>query len=365
MRQRSGDVKPDMPTFSVVDIVNGEFPTPMGWRSGHLQTIRSRIVRRNYNLSLLSRQRSELVAVDDSSGDQLVLQLHENVRPEVRGVVLLVHGLGGSAESDYVRASALALLQAGFHVARIDLRGAGLSWNTCTQLYHAGKTSDLRTVIARLAQLPEVGVGDRPFIFVMGFSLGGNTTIKLVGEPLRDLPVKAAVAVSSPLDLVVGSEHLRQMAFGAYDKYLLSGLRRQILQPGPDGQPRVTPVERDALKASKSIEDFDDAITSRRNGWRDAQEYYEVNSSGQFLPRAGVPLLVIHSVDDPMIPAAPYQSIDWDALAQTSPVRRAVTPHGGHVGFHEKSLRLPWYARVAARFFVRQATVVSSKAGQR
>ncbi len=350
-----------MPTFSVANIVNSEFPAPLGWQSGHLQTIRSRIVRRKYDLSQLSRQRSESVALDDGSGDSLVVQIQRNIQPRNEGIVLLVHGLGGSAESDYIRATARALLQAGFHVARIDLRGAGLSWNTCKQLYHAGRTADLRTVIHHLAAQPEAKQDNEPLVFVMGFSLGGNATIKLVGEPLQGAPVAAAVAVSAPLDLVVGSEHLRQVAFGTYDKYLLAGLRRQVLQPGPDGQPRVTESERDAVRRSKSIEDFDDAITSRRNGWRDAREYYEVNSSGQFLPKVAVPLLVIHSVDDPMIPAAPYEAVDWAAIARTTPVRHAVTPLGGHVGFHEKGHKLPWYARVATRFFSGQANRIEAR----
>ena len=91
-------------------------------------------------------------------------------------------------------------------------------------------------------------------------------------------------------------------------------------------------------------------ITARRNGWADAAEYYAVNSSGQFLPRITIPTLVIHSLDDPMIPAGPYRAIDWDVLADHGPVRRAITARGGHVGFHEHGNPLPWYVDRAVRF---------------
>ncbi len=344
-----------MQIFGVADIINSEFVPPWGWQSGHLQTVRSRVVRRNYDLAALGVQRSGLVPIQDGSGDRLAVHLHQVARHDPRGLVVLVHGLGGSAESDYVRATAMSMLQAGFNVARVDLRGAGWSWYTSAGLYHAGRTSDLRAVIRQLALMPEAQVAAEPRIFLMGFSLGGNVTIKLLGEPLDDLPVAAAVAVSAPLDLNVGAVHLSSMAFGLYEKYLLTGLRQQVLQSGPEGEPRVTQQERQLVQKARTIAEFDDAITAPRNGWRDANEYYRVNSSGQFLPAAAAPLLVIHSVDDPMVPSGPYREIDWNTLERNTPVQRVITPVGGHVGFHARGQRLPWYTQVAVDFLTANA----------
>jgi len=344
-----------MQIFGVADIIHSEFVPPWGWQSGHLQTVRSRVVRRNYDLAALGVQRSGLVPIQDGSGDRLAVHLHQVARHDPRGLVVLVHGLGGSAESDYVRATAMSMLQAGFNVARVDLRGAGWSWYTSAGLYHAGRTSDLRAVIRQLALMPEAQVAAEPRIFLMGFSLGGNVTIKLLGEPLDDLPVAAAVAVSAPLDLNVGAVHLSSMAFGLYEKYLLTGLRQQVLQSGPEGEPRVTQQERQLVQKARTIAEFDDAITAPRNGWRDANEYYRVNSSGQFLPAAAAPLLVIHSVDDPMVPSGPYREIDWSTLERNAPVQRVITPVGGHVGFHARGQRLPWYTQVAVDFLTANA----------
>ena len=342
-------------TYGVAEIINSGFVPPWGWQSGHLQTVRSRVVRRDYDLAAVGVQRSGLVPMQDGSGDRVAVHLHQVDRHESRGLVLLVHGLGGSAESDYVRATAMSMLQAGFNVARVDLRGAGWSWYTSTGLYHAGKTGDLRDVIRQLALMPEAQVAAEPRIFLMGFSLGGNATIKLLGEPMDDLPVAAAVAVSAPLDLNAGAVHLSRMAFGLYEKYLLTGLRRQVLRPGPDGNPRVTEQERQLVREARTIADFDDAITAPRHGWRDADEYYRVNSSGQFLAAAAAPLLVIHSVDDPMVPSGPYRDVDWESLGQQGTVRRAVTGEGGHVGFHARGQRLPWYTQVAVEFLTAHA----------
>jgi predicted alpha/beta-fold hydrolase len=336
------------------DLITDDFRTPLGWRSGHLQTVRSRVVRRRYDLARYGSQRAVLVDLDDGTGDRLMVQVHRARRTPAglgrRGLVALIHGLGGTAESDYVRATTQGLLAAGFNAARIDLRGAGLSGGTSALMYHAGRTTDLRAVLGHLAELPEAAGASAPAIAVMGFSLGGNAAIKLLGEPLDGLPVFGGVSVSAPLDLAVGAEHLHHMMFGMYERYLLSGLKRDSLRPGPTGELLVTTQERRLIENAKDIVDFDDAITARRNGWRDAAEYYAVNSSGQFLAQVTVPTLVIHSVDDPMIPVGPYRAIDWPALEAAGPVRRAITPRGGHVGFHERGNLLPWYVGRAVGF---------------
>jgi len=341
-------------------VVNADFRTPVGWGSGHLQTVRSKVVRRRYELHRYGSQRATLVDLDDGTGDQLIVQLHRARQvpdgDRRRGLVVLIHGLGGSAESDYVRASALGLLAAGFNVARVDLRSAGQSGGTSAHMYHAGKTEDVRAVLRHLADVPEARDNEplAPTLAVMGFSLGGAAALKLLGEPLDGLPVFAGVAVSAPLDLTVGAGFLSNATFGLYEKYILSALRRDSLRSAPGGRPRVTEQERRGIERARSLPEFDDVLTAPRNGWRDSAEYYEVNSCNQFLGTITVPTLVIHSVDDPMIPASPYEAIDWHALAVSGPVRRAITARGGHVGFHELGNPLPWYVGQATQFLTAQ-----------
>ncbi|MEI8083331.1 MAG: alpha/beta fold hydrolase [Actinomycetes bacterium] len=337
-------------------LITGDFQTPVGWDSGHLQTIRSRVVRRRRDLDRYGSHRSVLVEVDDGTGDRLVVQVHRARRTAgsapVGGLVVLIHGLGGSVESDYMRAMTQGLLAAGFNVARVDLRGVGLSGQTSTSWYHAGRTEDLRAVLRGLAAQPEAGGNPtgQPRLAVVGFSLGGSMAIKLMGEPHEHLPIYAAVSVSAPLDLAVGSVYLHRMAFGMYERFIVSGLKKQSLAPGPGGQARVTEQERSAIVRARSLADFDDALTAPRNGWRDSAEYYAKNSSGPFLARIDLPTLVIHSVDDPMIPASPYRAIDWESLEGKGFVQRAITARGGHVGFHERGNPLPWYVGQAVTF---------------
>jgi len=325
------------------DLVNRSFPTPRGWGTGHLQSVRSRVLPRPWALDDVGSAEDLLITMHDGSGDRLSAVLHRPAEPVAgRPTVVLVHGLGGSADSDYIRASARGLLRTGFPVLRVDLRGAGRSGEHSVGLYHAGRTSDLRDVLRQIEDRVEAGIA------VMGFSLGGNATLKLVGEPLEGLPVVAAVTVSAPLDLAVGSEHLHHMLFGMYERFVMNGLREDTSRPGPASG--LTPEEAAAVKQARTVVEFDEAITAPRNGWRDAAEYYAVNSSAQYLPRIAVPTLVIHSVDDPMVPDGPYRAIDWDAIEADGRVRRAITPRGGHVGFHVRGRTYPWFVPEAIRF---------------
>lgn len=351
-------------------VVNAEFATPTALRIGHLQSVRNRVLPRRYDLDALATARTIFVATEDGSGDRLAVTIHRRRSVDrahdphlaaerlqssrCRGLVLLVHGLGGSAESVYIRATAVGLLDAGFNVARVDLRCAGLSRATTANTYHAGKSEDLRAVLHALARRPEAGTGGdgAPRLAVVGFSLGGAMTLKLLGEPLDGLPVVAGVTVSAPLDLVVGAEHISGALFGAYERAIVRTLRADAMTPAPDGSPRLTPAEREGVLAARTLPEFDDALTAPRHGWRDAYEYYEVNSAGPYLSRISVPTLVIHALDDPMIPAGPYLAIDWDGLERTGPVRRAITAHGGHVGFHQRRNPMPWYVGRAVDFLV-------------
>ena len=333
-------------------LVNASFEPPRGFRAAHMQTVRSRLFPPAAPTDALATTRLIRVPMDDGTGDELGVALHTPKPAPATApapqLVVLVHGLGGSAESAYMLTTAAHLLRAGIAVARLDLRGAGHVGATSQQMYHAGRTSDVRAVLARLADQPVADRrGDGPSLGLMGFSLGGNVTLKLLGEPLEGLPVVAGMAVSAPLDLAVGGEYLHHVAFGMYEAAMLRGLKSDVARfAGP-----LSADERAAVAAARTLEEFDDAFTARQNGWRDAAEYYAVSSSAQYLPRITVPTLVLHALDDPIVPPGPYRSIDWTGLARTGPVRRSITEHGGHVGFHQAGRRPPWYVEKAVEFF--------------
>ncbi len=324
-------------------LVNASFTPALPWVNGTLQTIADRVRPPEHDLAGVSTEQRLVVALNDGTGDALAMRIH---RPRSGSdpslpLVLLVHGMGGRIDSTYVRATALGLLRAGHVVARVDLRGVGDSAEHSRLIYHGGRTEDLREVLRALSHEPGVSG-----LAVVGYSLGGNATLKLLGEPLAGLDIRAGASVCAPLDLSTGVQHLQRRMFGLYQKFLVSRLRADTLE----SRLELTEAERAAVRSASTLVEFDDLITAKHNGWRDAAEYYAVNSSAQFLPHISVPTLVVHAMDDPMIPASSYAAVDWEALVASTPVRRAITAHGGHVGFHEHGAELPWYVDRIRRF---------------
>lgn len=67
------------------ELITNSFRTPLGWRSGHLQTIRNRVIRRTFDLDRGGTTRSVLVDLNDGTGDQLAVQLHRSRRDPIAG----------------------------------------------------------------------------------------------------------------------------------------------------------------------------------------------------------------------------------------------------------------------------------------
>jgi predicted alpha/beta-fold hydrolase len=131
-----------------------------------------------------------------------------------------------------------------------------------------------------------------------------------------------------------------------YHWNLLRWMKTEALAPAAE----LAPSERAAIEQARTIVEFDDRFVARRNGFTGAADYYARNSAAQFLPAIAVPTLVVHALDDPWIPPSAYRRVRW---SDNRHLHRALSPGGGHVGFHARGARLPWHDRVMAEFFAR------------
>jgi len=306
------------------------------WIGPHLQTVRNTLVKPRVPLPPAEIRRFPM---DDRTGDVLTGLLSRPDQERGRPLAVLVHGLTGCADSFYVQGTAAMLSARGFPVLRLNLRGAGPTAADCRQRYHAGRTGDLRRVLALLA--PEWA--DRGAVMV-GYSLGGNATLKLLAEGDLPLPVRAAASVSAPIDLSACSRHFLRPANAPYHRWLLNRMKTETLAMGA----RLDPILRQAALAARTVWEFDDRVIAPWNGWSGAEEYYARNNALQFLPRIGVPTLVVHALDDPWIPARAYTDFAW----HRTPLLRPLLPaKGGHVGFHGRTG--PWHDQCLTLFFER------------
>ncbi|MBV9948310.1 MAG: alpha/beta fold hydrolase [Myxococcales bacterium] len=253
-------------------------------------------------------------------------------------LAVVVHGVGGSSESRYVLRAAVALHRVGWHVLRLNLRGAGDSVPEASELYHAGLTEDLGVTVRAAAAREDVdGVS------LLGFSLGGHVVIRLAGElgGLATAPgsaLRAAVAVSAPLDLVETSRAIERRRSLPYHLYVLRRLVRQAAAFARQHPDRAH-YRLSALRRLRSIRAFDELVVAPMHGFAGADDYYERVSAGRLIDRVRLPTLLVHASDDPVVPVHTLH----ESLRLASPfVETAWTARGGHVGWFEGISEASW-----------------------
>ena len=295
------------------------FEPPPWARGGHRQTLLGFWHRRHLRWTLPTE---DLLA---DAGDGVQLLLRATWQPggrAARPAVLLVHGLGGWDMAAYGLATGLLAHAMGWHVVRMNMRGAGDSARVYAGLYNAGLDLDLVAALSAVAAHAQR-------VHVVGFSLGANLALLALGRSGHLVPpaVERAVAVSPPLDLAACVANLQQARNRIYQEYFMRNLRiayryRQGLRPDL--------YETGLERGPRTIREWDQAITAPRGGYASADEYYERSSSGRWLTSIGVPTLLLAAEDDPLIPGP---SVSKWPLPASGLVAREMLPTGGHVGF--------------------------------
>jgi uncharacterized protein len=290
-----------------------------GTRGGHRQTLLGFWHRRHLRWELPTDD----VVVDAGDGVQLLLRATwQPGDPAARPALVTVHGLGGWDQAGYGLATGLYAYGRGWHVIRMNMRGAGDSARIFAGLYNAGLDRDLLAAVSLVATRV-------PVVAVMGFSLGANLALLALGRSGDGVPgaLRAAVAVSPPLDLAACAARLESLGNRIYQRYFMRNLRiayryRQSLrpdlyEPGRELRPRT-------------IREWDEAITAPYGGYPSAAEYYARSSSGPYLTAIRHPTLILAAEDDPLIPG---ESVARWPLPASGVVVREMVPTGGHVGF--------------------------------
>ncbi|HZM10637.1 MAG TPA: alpha/beta fold hydrolase, partial [Candidatus Limnocylindrales bacterium] len=212
----------------------------------------------------------------------------------------------------------------GMNVVRMNMRNCGGTEQLGPTLYNSGMSDDVGLVAETLIReevLQKVAFA--------GFSMGGNLVLKLLGEWGAQAPpqVKAGIGVSPAMDLAASADALHDRANRLYEWRFLRGLKKRI-----ERKAALYPGRYDTryLQGLGSIRDFDDQITARYCGFRDAQDYYTRAAAAQVLDRIAVPTLVLHAEDDPFIRVLPDT---LEKLQKNSHITYLETEHGGHCAF--------------------------------
>ena len=279
----------------------------------------------------------------DRSGDILVAMLDRPAMPkEGRPLVVLVHGLTGCENSSHVLNAARHLLDRGYRVLRMNLRGCGASRPHCREHYHIGRTADFRRVLSQLPnELTDNGV------VAVGYSLGGAMLLKYLGEEGSFSPLRAAATICAPLDLAAD---LRAHAAAA--QLALPQLHSGRSQEGDAGRRAASCRMRSARSCGWRGPSANTTIASSRRATASAAPTTTMNCARR-LPtcrRSACPRWCWRRATIRGSRPDYYRDFKW---SDNPSLLSVMAEGGGHLGFHSAGSDRPWCDTVLEKFLER------------
>ena len=314
-------------------VVESTYQPPFWAKNGYVSTVYSGLFRKVHGLEQ-SRTRIYL-----SDGDFLDLDWSHANQPTGK-LIILLHGLEGTAQRPYITSAAKLFNQNGFDAVAVNFRSCSGEPNLLYRSYHSGATEDLKEVLDHLVALEQY-----EHMYINGFSLGGNMALKYLGEGnVIPKELKGVVAISVPCDLNGSCYELHKLKNKPYAMRFLDHLKGKLLQKQQQFPQRITKEDIDSIKL---LIDFDNVYTSKAHGFRDALDYYEKCSSLQFLSAIEIPTLIINALNDSFLSHGCYPVKEAKA---NSYLFLEMPKYGGHVGF--KSKQAFYYNELRALDFI-------------
>lgn len=263
-----------------------------------------------------------------------------------RQLAILSHGLEGSSRAVYIVGMAHALSAAGWNVVGWNYRGCSGEPNRLPRSYHSGESADLGLVVDHASQNYDA-------VALVGFSLGGNITLKYLGEARPHAKVKAGIAISTPASLAESARALDQrpdnrIYLNRFLKTLVLKMERKLRQfPGL--------FDLSLLKGVHGFQEFDDRFTAPMHGFLNADDYWTRSSSRQFVSKISLPTLLINARNDPFLTE---ESFPEEEAAASDYFHLEAPESGGHVGFLDfRSGLRTWAERRTVEFLLNQPSL--------
>jgi uncharacterized protein len=290
-----------------------------GFRGGHVQTLASFFLPRRISLPAAEQR---LIEVEP--GVQVLCHCHWQKDRRNALTVIIVHGLEGSSESQYMLGIAAKGMAMGMNVVRMNQRNCGGTDALSPTLYHSGRSQDIAAVARNLIHQDQISR-----FALAGFSMGGNLVLKLAGEWGRESPAqfRAVVAVCPSMNLAASADALHLPANRLYEYYFMWQLRRRLRVKA-----RLFPeaFETSRMRGVTSLRDFDDKVTAHYCGFEGAADYYERSAAANVVDRIAVPTLILHAANDPFIRILPETR---GKILSNPNITFVETEDGGHCSF--------------------------------
>ncbi|MFZ0320254.1 MAG: alpha/beta fold hydrolase [Candidatus Sulfotelmatobacter sp.] len=293
---------------------------PRRWlKGGHKQTLAAFFLNRRIQLPAAEKRMIEV-----EPGVSVLCHCHWQAERSSALTLIVVHGLEGSSESQYMLGIARNGLAAGMSVVRMNQRNCGGMDHCAATLYNSGRSEDVAAVARNLVERDGVRG-----VVLIGFSMGGNLVLKLAGEWGSDGPAefRGVAAVCPAVNLAAGADALHEPANRIYEYYFLLQLFQRFRR-----KVRLFPETYDAacLRGIRTLRQFDERVTAHYCGFAGADDYYDRAAAAHVVDRIARPALVIHAANDPFVRILPETR---QKLLSNRNITYLETEDGGHCAF--------------------------------
>ena len=273
-------------------------------------------------------------------------------------LLILTHGLEGKSDQAYILGMAKYFSQRGWNICAWNYRGCSGEINRLPRFYHSGDIDDLEFVIKHALKDKTI-----QHVGLIGFSLGGNITLKYLGDRANNLPseIIGSCTYSVPCHLSSGARTIGEKVNRIYEQNFLFTMKKKIIQKRRIGQLKELDLKRVLL--AKNIIEFDNLVTAPLHGFLSASHYYKESSSIFSLPKIKLPSMIVNALNDPILSPQCFPHEE----CENNPNLFLKTPQlGGHVGFISTNLKNEYISEQKSYDFLEQilkSQVAINKAG--
>jgi predicted alpha/beta-fold hydrolase len=319
-------------------IGSNSYNPPWYLRNGHVQTILASSPFRAWGQNPMRAAAREII-IKTPEGIRLQGYHSRQKSKMAAGLVILLHGWEGSADSTYIACTGRTLYRRGYDIFRLNFRDHGDSHHLNPGIFYAVLIEEVFQAVRQISE----SAGTTP-VFMAGFSLGGNFALR-IARRMGDDPVgnlRHVVAVSPVLDPAKATDRIDRQSF--IRKYFL----KKWLQSLKIKQ-RLFPDLYDfsALFDLNTIQAVTDLMLEKYSDYPSAAEYFKaysiLNDDIDDLP---VATTIITAADDPIIPVE-----DFQRLKLNHRTRLEIHACGGHNGFIDGFFFKSWYEQQLADLF--------------
>jgi len=302
--------------------------------------------------TFLSRTQAEVWRADD--GTRLLGYRNEPeglLADAAKPLVILIHGWEGSANSNYLLSAAHALDKAGLATFRLNLRDHGESHHLNVGLFHSARLFEVMDVVAKLSADWRARHGSDVPVYLVGFSLGGNFTLRVARRAAEvGLALTEAIAISPVIRPIHVMDALEYGHF-VYHQYFVTKWRKSLRI-----KQALFPNDYDFKEwfGLKRLGQQTEWLIGHYTDYPNVTDYLEAYSvAGDYLADLQTPTTILTAKDDPIIPIA-----DFESLPSPNALTVSIHPKGGHCGFIENWQMDSWVERwLIQRFLDEKAPI--------